>query len=594
MNIADEIDLKAYLLERFDNNKHKDWSLLDIYVNDPPYFTLLKKKNHIIPKALQFIDNNYQELKKAARIPTYGFRKFFFEQLIDEFLKGSATIKNSKENTQSQLSAHNKHLPDQVGEKKIRKNNPLSLDKKNTNQILNLYCPIDLKKMSCIKCEHTKYNGQYLYIPIYQCETCGRKYSSNSQLPDMVTIKLRNQEFTNIQVLSLNQAKIYESHAKFQQLINNKCYVYDTSSINRCKNPSCKNEKLIKVHYEGEKRAKENPISHDKICPKCGTLYVTIVNYLNRYSNFHCINYYDLSKIKNEYSDKYYKKQRKKENRYKQRQADKKRAQQKAIDKRRAQQKAFEKKQAQQKANSIKQLHKLMRFQKKTKSQEKIIMERYLSRLNEQSKTDKTNYEKNKETVQTEDLNDIATINVKDFIVRRNVFKCRHNDHQLQNVNASISLINSKGEVISQKVAAGYCPKCKMYFIMESIYENLIKKGTPICRTNNEKSYLKEASYENDIQLASESILMQYGYNVSQKDGLTEARRQKILAIMIDHQILTKNEIINYLDFFIRQRQNNPKFEIAISKWKTDREFVSNYRLDDYQTYGVNSISRKY
>lgn len=93
--------------------------------------------------------------------------------------------------------------------------------------------------------------------------------------------------------------------------------------------------------------------------------------------------------------------------------------------------------------------------------------------------------------------------------------------------------------------------------------------------------------------LAQESILMQYGYNVNQMEGLSSTRRQKILAVLIDKSILGKSEIISYLDFFISQRKTQSKFQIAISKWEDDREFVENYRLGEYHLYGVNAIYRR-
>lgn len=85
---------------------------------------------------------------------------------------------------------------------------------------------------------------------------------------------------------------------------------------------------------------------------------------------------------------------------------------------------------------------------------------------------------------------------------------------------------------------------------------------------------------------------MQYGYNVSQTEGLTEKVRHKILAVLIDNHIMRKSDIISYLDFFISQRQNQSKFELAVSKWAADRDFVSDYRIGEYSAYGINAIYR--
>ena len=116
--------------------------------------------------------------------------------------------------------------------------------------------------------------------------------------------------------------------------------------------------------------------------------------------------------------------------------------------------------------------------------------------------------------------------------------------------------------------------------------------GVVLCRICDEKSYLKN-SWINGMRLAQESILMQFGYTVSQEEGLSASRRQKILAVMIDNRVLSKSEIISYLDFFISQRQYQSKFELAVSKWEMDRDFVEEYRVGEYTQFGVNAIYRR-
>lgn len=185
----------------------------------------------------------------------------------------------------------------------------------------------------------------------------------------------------------------------------------------------------------------------------------------------------------------------------------------------------------------------------------------------------------------------LAEIGLKDFVVRANVFKCMHNKHKIDNVVAMIN-IDDDGKKKQIKISAGYCSRCKIYFIMDSTYQNLKKKGMVLCRVTDEKNYMK-SGYINGMKLAQESLLMQYGYNVSQTEGLTATGRQKILALIIDNKIMSKSEIISYIDFFISQQSYNSRMEIAISKWKADREFVENYRIGQYTQYGVNAIYRR-
>ena len=127
---------------------------------------------------------------------------------------------------------------------------------------------------------------------------------------------------------------------------------------------------------------------------------------------------------------------------------------------------------------------------------------------------------------------------------------------------------------------------------MDSIYQNLKKKGMVLCRVTDEKNYMR-SGYINGMKLAQESLLMQYGYNVSQTEGLTATGRQKILAVIIDNKIMSKSEIISYIDFFISQRNSNSRMEVAISKWEADREFVENYKMGHYSQFGVKAIYRR-
>lgn len=186
----------------------------------------------------------------------------------------------------------------------------------------------------------------------------------------------------------------------------------------------------------------------------------------------------------------------------------------------------------------------------------------------------------------------IHKIGVKDFIIRGNVFRCMHKSHQIQNVDAEVKVSLNNGEDKLFQISAGYCQQCNVYFIMESTYQELKRKGIILCRITDSKTYAK-GGFMNGSKLAQESILMQYGYNVSQTVGLSARQRQKILAVMIDNKVLSKSEIISYLDFFIRQHGSRNNMGIAISKWEDDREFVEHYKSGEYTKFGVNAIYRR-
>jgi hypothetical protein len=312
-----------------------------------------------------------------------------------------------------------------------------------------------------------------------------------------------------------------------------------------------------------------------KMCPQCGMLYVSLDTYNSNQECLDCRNSDELQILMAAVEAKV------EENRLK-REEQKRKSQEAKIEKARLEQ--------------LKKTEELKKKQGEEARREKNLEQQKMEKAKREAEQVKIDVNRN--SAQPKKLEILHThdnaIHVKDFVVRRNVFKCRHNDHKLQNINAEISLINSIGEIVQSTVFAGYCSNCNIFFIMESTYENLKRRGTPICRVSDEKTYLKGASFVNGMRLAQQSLLMQYGYNVSQTGGLTTARRQKILAIIIDNRILTKSDIIGYLDFFISQRQGQLKYQVAISKWEADKEFVSDYRKDDYATYGIRSIYRKY
>ncbi len=185
-------------------------------------------------------------------------------------------------------------------------------------------------------------------------------------------------------------------------------------------------------------------------------------------------------------------------------------------------------------------------------------------------------------------------IEVRDFVVRRTAFKCRHNDHNLQNIDAIINILDKNGNIKQEDVAAGYCSECDVFFIMESTYQQLRMKGIPLCRISDEKTYNSNNMVINGMHLAQESLLKQYGYTVSEAEGLSQFVRRNILGFLIDSKVLTKNEVISYLDFFINQRKFQYKFERAISKWKSDRDYIAEYRIGDFREYCVGEIYRKH
>ena len=109
-----------------------------------------------------------------------------------------------------------------------------------------------------------------------------------------------------------------------------------------------------------------------------------------------------------------------------------------------------------------------------------------------------------------------------------------------------------------------------------------------LCNVIEEKSYRKNYNRKNYFDNLSEwpeqSILRKCGYTVSQAAGLSDPERWRILANVIDHEVLSKIEIQSHIR---KQKSLHAKHELAIDKWQSDDDFVSGYNKGYYAKYGV-------
>lgn len=184
-------------------------------------------------------------------------------------------------------------------------------------------------------------------------------------------------------------------------------------------------------------------------------------------------------------------------------------------------------------------------------------------------------------------------IYVEDFIIKGNVFKCKDKLHNIKDIIAEFDIINNDGEIVACKVPAGYCENCNVYFILESIYFELRQRGIILCKIVDEKSYYKKLT-TGERNMASQSILMEYGYHVSQRKELSAENRRLILSVLLDNNIISKSEIISYLNLFISQKKSMYNMQTAVSRWKEDKLFVEKYQDDDKcKMYRVESLRRE-
>ena len=71
-----------------------------------------------------------------------------------------------------------------------------------------------------------------------------------------------------------------------------------------------------------------------------------------------------------------------------------------------------------------------------------------------------------------------------------------------------------------------------------------------------------------------ESILRQEGYTVSQREGLSDNERETILRNVISQKLMSRRQVIEHIELQISLRKNNSMYDIAISKWERDLQFL--------------------
>ena len=185
-------------------------------------------------------------------------------------------------------------------------------------------------------------------------------------------------------------------------------------------------------------------------------------------------------------------------------------------------------------------------------------------------------------------------VTAHDFIIRSSVLSCMYKSHSIVNIDAEIVIVNKNHVFSTVIVPAGYCQQCQKYFILEVDYAKLISMGTPLCTVIDERRYkehYRNESFFSDISSWPEqSILRKCGYNVNQASGLTTLERRKILAIVIDHEILSKLEIRSHIQ---KQIALHSRHLTAVDKWESDDDFVASYNKGYYAKYGVKTLGIK-
>ena len=92
--------------------------------------------------------------------------------------------------------------------------------------------------------------------------------------------------------------------------------------------------------------------------------------------------------------------------------------------------------------------------------------------------------------------------------------------------------------------------------------------------------------------LAEKSVLNLCGYNVNMEEHLSTKDRRLILANIMDHNIVSKPKVIEYLTLFIASKKNMKNMKPAVQKWTADLEWVRQYKINNQRKFLISDLKK--
>ncbi|MDO4465858.1 MAG: hypothetical protein Q4C49_02490 [Bacillota bacterium] len=164
-------------------------------------------------------------------------------------------------------------------------------------------------------------------------------------------------------------------------------------------------------------------------------------------------------------------------------------------------------------------------------------------------------------------------IQISDFLTQTELKNCFH--HKLLHLTAIVKVVDEKGNTNEVYTPAYYCTNCGRYYVLDECIDRIKKYGSPLCKVVGD-SYWTENTESTFRGYSEESMLHLYGYNTA-KDQLSDVQRTRILEIMIDEGIVSKEEVLKHLEFLIHSRGKSESMKSAFEKWEKDRKHIQSY-----------------
>ena len=150
----------------------------------------------------------------------------------------------------------------------------------------------------------------------------------------------------------------------------------------------------------------------------------------------------------------------------------------------------------------------------------------------------------------------VESVPTTGFLVRTNTFKCTKN-HGVEDIIAVFTVLSRSGNIVIVEAPAGHCARCGVFYIHEYTYQRILSFGQPLCTVISEKQYISGSYKRMNAGMAQQSLLRMCGYTVSATEGLSDSERRRILDTIISNGIMSKFDVIEYLNYFINMRKND-------------------------------------
>lgn len=178
---------------------------------------------------------------------------------------------------------------------------------------------------------------------------------------------------------------------------------------------------------------------------------------------------------------------------------------------------------------------------------------------------------------ENDDTSDIPYLNTDKVVIVSNKWECLRNGHHLLTKDKKIRLLDDDNYLHDIVIQVGLCLECNRYYIYSTIFKQLILNRLGAgCNIIGTQFRLPEGNtigihFQEYGNMRTESILKVCGYHVGNYSSLSKNERLRILRDIIDKQLLTKQEVLNYLNHFITVNgKRSADMSQAISEWEED------------------------